>query len=269
MDLRVEGQAFLIVGGTAGMGFEAARVLAADGARVAVAGRDHDRAHAAAAAVAAEHGTRVVAVAGDVSTHQDEADRIVATAIDAIGPLAGVAVTTGTNTSAHSTLEDATDATWAESFEETLMGTVRAVKAALPGLVERGGGTVVTTAAYSIHSPHANRMPYVALEERGRDVHQERRQVVRTAGCARQLHLPGRDRDRQPRRAARAQLAESRGLPPEGLLEGLMRDEWHMDVALGRPGRPEELGDLFAFLLSGRAGYLTGALVNIDGGTDF
>lgn len=48
-----------------------------------------------------------------------------------------------------------------------------------------------------------------------------------------------------------------------------MTEEWGMQVALGRPGRPEELGDVIAFLLSERASYLTGATVNVDGGTDF
>ena len=48
-----------------------------------------------------------------------------------------------------------------------------------------------------------------------------------------------------------------------------MVEEWGMNVALGRAGRPEELGDVIAFLLSERASYLTGATVNVDGGTDF
>jgi 3-oxoacyl-[acyl-carrier protein] reductase len=69
--------------------------------------------------------------------------------------------------------------------------------------------------------------------------------------------------------ALRRQLAQARGVPPEGLLERVMVEEWHLDVALGRPGKPEEVGELFAFLLSPRAGYLTGALINIDGGTAF
>ena len=69
--------------------------------------------------------------------------------------------------------------------------------------------------------------------------------------------------------AMRHQLAETRGLPPEGLLEQVMVEEWGMEVARGRPGRPGEVGDLFAFLLSPRAGYLSGAVINIDGGTAF
>jgi NAD(P)-dependent dehydrogenase (short-subunit alcohol dehydrogenase family) len=67
----------------------------------------------------------------------------------------------------------------------------------------------------------------------------------------------------------RKMLAEERGLPYDEALERVMVDEWGLDVALGRPGRPEEVGELIAFLLSPRAGYLTGALINIDGGTNF
>jgi 3-oxoacyl-[acyl-carrier protein] reductase len=268
MDLRVADRSFLIVGGTAGMGFEAARALAADGARLAVAGRDEARARRAADAFAAEHGTTVVPIVGDVSTSQAEADRIVVEATAALGALAGVAVTTGTAGASHSTLEDATDDSWQVSFEDTLMGTVRVVKAALPGLVASGGGTIVTTSAYSIHAPHANRMPYVALKGAIATFTKNVAKSYGPQGIRANCVCPGAT-ETDGLAAARKQIAAAQGVPEEGVLERMMREEWHMDVALGRPGRPEEVGDLFAFLLSDRAGYLTGALVNIDGGTDF
>ena len=69
--------------------------------------------------------------------------------------------------------------------------------------------------------------------------------------------------------ALRADVAASHGWPPDEALERVMTEEWGMQVALGRPGRPEELGDVIAFLLSERASFLTGATVNVDGGTDF
>jgi NAD(P)-dependent dehydrogenase (short-subunit alcohol dehydrogenase family) len=157
---------------------------------------------------------------------------------------------------------------WDEAFQDVLMGTVRAVRATLPALVERGGGTVLTTAAFSIRSPHANRSAYgvlkggVAVFTKG-IAKAYGRQGVR-ANCL----APGVIETAALTRI-RAAAAEARGLPYETALETLMATEWHMDVALGRPGRPEEVGELAAFLLSPRAGYLTGALINIDGGTDF
>ena len=70
-------------------------------------------------------------------------------------------------------------------------------------------------------------------------------------------------------RRLREQTAETRGIPLEGALEQIMVSEWGLDIALGRPGQPSEVGELIGFLLSPRAGYLTGALINIDGGTNF
>src|SRR6478672_3827791 len=123
MDLGVRDEGYLIVGGTAGMGFEAARALAADGARVAVCGRDVERAKGAAEVISAEHGTQAVAIVGDVSRGTEEAERVVAEATAALGDLAGMAVTTGLI--GHHTLEAATDAIWEDAVQDVLMSVVR------------------------------------------------------------------------------------------------------------------------------------------------
>ncbi len=246
------------------MGWATAEVLAAEGARLALVGRDPARAHDAVARLA---GGKAIPVIGDVSS-PGGAEAAVARAVAELGGLDGIAVTTGTVASAHSTLDAATDAVWAAAFDDVLMGTVKSVRAALPHLVGSGGGTVVTTAAYSIHAYHPARLPYVVMKSGVAAFTKTVAKEYGSKGVRANCVCPGAI-ETEALAGLRRQLAEARGVSPEGCLEQVMVDEWHMDVALGRPGTPGEVGDLFAFLLSPRAGYLTGAIVNIDGGTDF
>ena len=249
MELGVRDRNYLIVGGTAGMGLAAAQILAVDGARLAVVGRDAERAKTAADRIA---GPLVIPIIGDVS-REGEAERVVAAAADSLGSLHGIAVTTGTSRAAHSTLDTATEEVWAEAFNDVLMGTVRVVKAALPHLVHTGGGTVVTTAAYSIHAYHPARLPYVAMKSAVAAFTKTVAKEYGPEGVRANCVCPGAI-ETEGLAAMRQQIAEAKGVPPAGVLERVMVEEWHMEVALGRPGRPEEVGELFAFLLSPRAG---------------
>lgn len=264
MDLGVGGQAYLLVGGTTGMGWATAQSLAAEGADVALVGRDGERARARAATLQRDHGVRAAGIAADVG-QPDGADDLVREALDAMGDVAGLAVFTGLH--GHVPLSVGDDE-WTATFEDVVMGTVRVVRSVLPHLVERGGGTIVTTSAYSIHAPQAERIPYAALKGAI---------AVFTKGVAKSYGVHGIRAncicpgaiETEGLHALRAQVAADRGFAYEEALERVMVEDWHMDVALRRPGQPGEVADLVTLLLSPRAGYLTGALVNIDGGTDF
>lgn len=267
MDLGVRDRGYLVFGGTAGIGRAAAHALAADGARVAIAGRGVERGETAASELAAATGATVVALAGDL-TQAGVAERLVAEAEAQVGPLRGVAVTTGLGARGQHDLLSGTDDDWAATFDDVLLATVRACRAAVPVLVSNGGGAIVTTAAYSIRSPKAHQFPYASLKAGVATLTKDLAKTYGPQGVRANCVCPGAT-ETEILAAMRTHYAAERGWPHDEALERVMAEEWGMKVALGRAGRPDELGDVIAFLLSERAGYLTGATINVDGGTDF
>jgi NAD(P)-dependent dehydrogenase (short-subunit alcohol dehydrogenase family) len=269
MGAGLGGNAYVIVGGTAGIGLASAHALAAQGADVVLVGRDPGRARDAAETVGRTYGVRAVPVVGDASSPQPDVDALVASAVDAVGPIAGVAVMTGTDR-AHTRkpLDAMSDEDWAAAFEDLFMGTVRPCRAVVPYLLERGSGAIVTTAAQSVHAPDLTGIPYstckaaVALYTKGLARAYGARGIQANCIC------PGAV-ETETLHAARARYAEQRGLPYEEALERVLLDDYGLDISMHRLADPAEVGELVAFLLSGRAAYLTGALINIDGGTNF
>jgi len=267
VDLGVRGRSFVVFGGTRGIGLAAAHALAADGASVAVVGRDAARASDAAATIGELDDGRVIGLAGDLR-QAGEADRVLAEVQGELGNLHGVAVTTGLGVRGQRSLLEATDDDWEDTFSDVLLATARACRAAVPALVDAGGGAIVTTAAYSIRAPKAFQAPYGALKASVATLTKNIAKSFGHQGVRANCVCPGAT-ETDVLAALRVAYARDRGWPEEEALERVMADEWGMHVALGRPGRPAEVGDVIAFLLSERAGYVTGALVNVDGGTDF
>jgi 3-oxoacyl-[acyl-carrier protein] reductase len=266
MDLGVRDQGYLVIGGSAGIGKMAALALAADGARVAIAGRDRDGARLAGTEITAATGMSVIALTTDL-TRPGAAEEVVAQAVEELGGLRGLAVTTGLGPRGHRDLLSGTDEDWTSTFDDVLLGTVRACRAVVPVLSE-GGGSIVTTAAYSVRAPNAHQVPYASLKAGVVTLTKSLAKSFGHLGIRANCVCPGAT-ETEILAAMRRSVAESRGWPRETALEQIMVEEWGMQVALGRTGRPEELGDVIAFLLSERASYLTGATVNVDGGTDF
>jgi NAD(P)-dependent dehydrogenase (short-subunit alcohol dehydrogenase family) len=267
MDLGVRGSGFLIFGGTAGIGLAAATALAADGAALVLVGRDPERAARAAADLARRYDTPVRTICGDLD-QPGEAERITAQAVRELGGLKGMAITTGLGPRGQRNLLRATDADWLATFEDVLLGTARACRAVVPALVEAGGGAIVTTAAYSVHAPSPNQVPYASLKAAVATFTKAIAKAHGPDGVRANCVCPGAT-ETAVLAALRTRLAEEHGWPQETALERALSEKWGMHIALGRAGRPDEVGCVIAFLLSARSSYLTGALINVDGGTDF
>jgi len=268
MDLGLQNKVVAIVGGTSGMGYAAAQVLAAEGVTLALLCRDVTRGEAKAQALRQGSDAKVEVFAADATS-----DGAVAHALQNVaerfGGLDGLAVTAGPMQKM-APLVELDDADWHAYFESQLMTTVRACRAALPLLAARGGGSIVTTSAYSIRHQSAVLAPYSAMKQAVAGV---AKNIARHWGgknircnCIAPGAIASEALD-GARALAKAKYGDS--LPADEALDRFMIEEWHLDVALGRVGRPREVGELIAFLLSERAAYMTGALINIDGGTDF
>jgi NAD(P)-dependent dehydrogenase (short-subunit alcohol dehydrogenase family) len=269
MDLGVRGRSFVLVGGTTGMGFAAAVELATEGANVALLARDGARAEERAASLATEHGVRAIGIAVDGSQPGDGIAAAVDEAASTLGPLRGLAVTAGPMHTQGPFLEHDDDS-WEWYYQVILMMTVRSCRAVIPHLQRNGGGTIVTTAAYSVRAPKTLIAPYTSMKAAVLTMSKILAKTYGGDGIRVNTVCPGLF-DTEVNDFIREHRAEQYGVPlDDAIYTHLSSDPaWNMRVALDRGGRPPEAGELIAFLLGDRAGYMTGAAINIDGGTDF
>jgi 3-oxoacyl-[acyl-carrier protein] reductase len=265
MDLGLGGEPIVIVGGTQGMGYATAQLLAAEGAALALVARDIERGEAKAKALR-DLGAEVI-VRGADATRPGEVESAIASAADHFGRLHGLAVTAGPVLS-HGSFEEEGEAAWEASFQAVLMTSVRACQAALPVIAASGGGAVVLTASYSTRAAAAHLYPYVAMKSGIAALSKNLAMAYGPRGVRVNCVAPGAVATEALDSATEQAVAAYGGDPGEAL-DRWMREQWRMKVALGRVGRPHELADLFAFLLSKRAAYMTGAIINQDGGTQF
>lgn len=266
MDLGVKDKVFALVGGTAGMGLGTARLLAEEGARLALIGRSREKGEARARALAEATGAdvRMVVADGTVEGAMDAAMDEVATSF---GGLNGLAVTAG-GIQTRKTLLELTEEDWDRYFQTHLMTTVRACRAAVPHLIAAGGGTIVNVSAYSIHAQKPLLIGYTTMKAAIATVTKNLAIAYGGQGVRANTVCPGFIATEATEKVMNI-AAEKYGLPPMEAINRALLDDYQMKVAMGRVGLTEELSDLIAFLLSSRAGYLTGALINCDGGTQF
>ena len=138
--MRLENKVAIVSGGGTGIGAATARVFAREGAKVVVTGRRAEPLEA----VAAEIDGR--AVAGDTSD-DDHVRAAVAAARDAFGGLDVVVANAGLGFGGAAA--DVDDERWQQTLDVNLTGAFRLARAAIPSLVERGGGSIVLVSSVS------------------------------------------------------------------------------------------------------------------------
>jgi NAD(P)-dependent dehydrogenase (short-subunit alcohol dehydrogenase family) len=226
----------LVTGGGSGIGAAVARRLAADGFEVVVS----DASLEAAGAVASELGAEALGL--DVRDEQQVAPAMAD--VDVLINVAGI----GSTTNAPETPLDV----WENVFAVNARGTFLCCKHAIPGMIARGGGSIVNVASVAALVGLRNRAAYSA--SKGAVVSLTRALAIDHVGDGIRVNAvcPGTVDSPWVRR-----LVEESG-------ESL--DALRQRQPMGRLGTPDEIADSVAYLASDRAAFVTGSVLVIDGG---
>ncbi len=257
MELDLKGRTALVTGGSQGIGRAIASALAGEGVEVAIIARDTETLMQAAVEIGDDTGDRVLAFPGDMSSAQ-QVERLAAQAAEGLGRVDILVNNAGSAPAGR--LAAMADETWDDAFALKLMGYVRMARALAPAMRERRWGRVINIVGRQGHQPSADgiiggpvnaavqNFTVALAEECGPDnvlVNAINPGPIRTARHVRLVK----------------QRAEVRGVSEQEIEQRILAS-----VPLGRFGEPQEIAAVAAFLCSDRAGYITGTMVNVDGG---
>ncbi|OKH79576.1 short-chain dehydrogenase [Mycobacterium sp. SWH-M3] len=263
MDLGFRGAATVVVGGGRGMGSATAQCLAADGARVAVVGRSREILEAAAVDLTDRGSPDAVAIVADIGD-PTQVDRAFAEVGARWGELNALVNTVGPGAAGN--FEELTDAQWQEAFDAGLMGMVRCVRAALPLLRRAEWARIVNFSAHSTQRQSTRLPAYTAAKAAVTSVSKNLSLLLAKDEIMVNVVSPGSISSEAL--LAWADSVGVDGADPYRLMSAIDEHFGH-PAHLPRAGLPHEIGAVAAFLASKRNSYMTGANVNVDGGSDF
>jgi 3-oxoacyl-[acyl-carrier protein] reductase len=266
MDLGLEGAAAAVTGGTKGMGRAIASCLAAEGARVVVLARGEDTIGDTVDALRAGGSPDAFGLSTDVSDRA-QVERSFAEIAERWGSLNVLVNTIGPGAGR---LAELTDEAWVTTFNLGTMAAVHCVRAALPLLRASEWARIVNLSAHSIQRQSPLLIAYTASKAALTSISKNLAKSLAPEGILVNTVSPGSIVTASFTEALKPMFAEE-GLDASDPYD-VMRwidTHFHQPADLGRAGLPDEVASIVTYLASRRNGYVTGANMNVDGGSDF
>jgi 3-oxoacyl-[acyl-carrier protein] reductase len=240
--IDLTGRTAFVTGSTRGIGLSIARALHGAGAKVAVVGRDLERARS----VAAELGERGFATACDVA-RSDQVDDAVAATETALGPIDILVNNAGLTRD--NILLRLTDADWDTVLNANLKGAFNTIRATIKGMMKRRSGRIINIGSIVGLTGNKGQANYAASK-------------AGLIGLTKSVAKEYASRNILVNCVAPGFIeTDMTGALPEEARATLLED-----IALGRLGRPEDVAGTVLFLASDLAGYITGQVLVVDGG---
>ncbi|MGH2597334.1 MAG: SDR family NAD(P)-dependent oxidoreductase [Actinomycetota bacterium] len=249
--MRLEGKVAIVSGGGTGIGAATARLLAREGASVVVTGRRSEPIQAVASECAG------VAVAGDIADPAHAAQAVGA-AVSTFGGLDIVVANAGIGLGGSAA--ETTDEQWRRTIETNLTGQFSLVRAALPHLIDRGGGAIVLVSSIGAIVGGTDSASYSASKTGLLGLMRSLAVDYGPLGVRANAILPG---------WVQTPMAD-RAMDELASRDGLSREQAYVEatsnVPLRRAAGPDEIATCCVFLASADSSFITGAALVVDGG---
>jgi 3-oxoacyl-[acyl-carrier protein] reductase len=254
MDLGLKDCKAFVAGASKGLGKACAKSLADEGVRVFVCARNADEIRQAATEIGAAGFS-----AADVSRPAD-VKRVVAEAAEKLGGLDILVTNAGGPPTGP--FDRAGDGDWDIAYQLTLMSAVRMIREALPALKASGRGRIVNLTGYGVKEPMTDLVVSDAVRAGVTVMAKTIASDLAPFGITVNNIAPG---PIMTDRLVAIHMARAKSL---GITVEEQFKRFSETIPVRRMGRPEEVGDLCAYLCSPQAGYLTGQAIVIDGGVN-
>jgi NAD(P)-dependent dehydrogenase (short-subunit alcohol dehydrogenase family) len=257
MDLQLQGQVVMVVGATGGIGSAVVEAFAEEGAQLALVGRDQAKLAALADQLGRYDVDRATFACDLLDPAQPEA--AVRQAVAHFGRLDVVAICAGN--AKRGGLDEVTDADFESTLQVKLLGPIRLVRAALPGMRERGFGRVVMVGGLNGRNPTGGAVVGGAVNAGAANFCRQLAKANAASGITVNVVDPHHTRTRRWEQRL-DELQRRHGISRE---EASARASAVMPI--GRPVEPREIADLVRFLASPRSGAINGTIIPVDGGS--
>ena len=269
MDLGLNQAAAVVSGGSKGMGRAAALSLAGEGARVAVLARGQAALDDTVQALRQAGAADAVGIAADLTVRND-VDRAFAAIGERWGECNVLVNCAGPVDVGIRRFEDLDDDEWLATFDIGALSAARCVRAALPWSRNAEWARIVNVSAHSTKRQSPELIAYNAAKAALTSLTKNLSLSLAADGILVNTVSPGSFLS-EGMRAYLEALPADRGIDPDSLEDAMrvIAEDFGHPAHLPRAGDPKEIGPVIAFLASRVNSYMTGANVNVDGGSDF
>jgi len=257
MNLGLKDRVAIVTGSSRGIGKAIALGLSQEGAKVTICARNDAELMTAAKEIQSQTNNEILPITADL-TNREDIDKLVAKAFSHFGRIEILINNTGGPPS--TTFLQTSDQHWQDACNTLLMSVVHACRAVIPHMQRARWGRIINMTSFVVKQPSDKLVLSNAVRAGILGLSKTLSNELASDGILVNAVCPGWTLTRRVEELANDR-AKAENRTPAEIVEG-----WESQIPLRRLAQPGEIADLVVFLASERASYITGAVIQVDGG---